>query len=195
MYVILGIIARVPCGQYIDRRAPLRNTVQLYFRHGHAGRLPRTLAIDRGADCLDARVAISVIALLGSALHAKRLPALQELARCRETTLSLPPPRTGHGQAGRGRGRRPLSGGRPGGVAKHAFRVNILREELQSKPVLKLVQEVLINRTPAAESGRPRLPELIACASPTPSSTDPTWEGSSPRRTPYLRPREPPTPL
>ena len=47
------------------------------------------------------------------------------------------------------------------GVAQHAFRVNILREELQSKPVLKLVQEVLINRYRQQNQVDHGLPELL----------------------------------
>ena len=47
------------------------------------------------------------------------------------------------------------------GVAQHAFRVNILREELQSKPVLKLVQEVLINRNRQQTQVDEALPENV----------------------------------
>ena len=47
------------------------------------------------------------------------------------------------------------------GVAQHAFRVNILREELQSKPVLKLVQEVLINRNRQQTQTDLGLPDIL----------------------------------
>ena len=47
------------------------------------------------------------------------------------------------------------------GVAQHAFRVNILREEAQSKPVLKLVQEVLINRNRQQTQVDQGLPEIL----------------------------------
>ena len=47
------------------------------------------------------------------------------------------------------------------GVAQHAFRVNILREELESKPVLKLVQEVLITRNRQQTQTDLGLPELL----------------------------------
>ncbi|CAH0369024.1 unnamed protein product [Pelagomonas calceolata] len=47
------------------------------------------------------------------------------------------------------------------GVAQHAFRVNILREEAQSKPVLKLVQEVLINRNRQQTQVDECLPEIL----------------------------------
>mmetsp|Transcript_11775 Transcript_11775/g.30811 ORF Transcript_11775/g.30811 Transcript_11775/m.30811 type:complete len:810 (-) Transcript_11775:31-2460(-) len=47
------------------------------------------------------------------------------------------------------------------GVAQHAFRVNILREEAQSKPVIKLVQEVLINRNRQQTQVDQGLPEIL----------------------------------
>ena len=47
------------------------------------------------------------------------------------------------------------------GVAQHAFRVNILREEAQSKPVLKLVQEVLINRNRQQTQVDQGLPDIL----------------------------------
>ena len=47
------------------------------------------------------------------------------------------------------------------GVAQHAFRVNILREELESKPVLKLVQEVLITRNRQQTQIDKGLPDIL----------------------------------
>ena len=78
------------------------------------------------------------------------------------------------------------------GTAQHAFRVNILREELQSKPVLKLVQEVLINRSRQQNQVDHGLPELLkGLRLPDAQFHRPDVQSGSPRRTPYLRPERP----
>ena len=82
-----------------------------------------------------------------------------------------------------------------GSPSTSGSRVNILREELESKPVLKLVQEVLITRNRQQTQIDLGLPDTPPGPAPPRRPVPPTRrESGSPRGPPYLRPERPPTP-